>query len=79
MTLAHNITQFRCRVCGEDLQFDMTDPIERSKAECIGRRQVIQMVEAMRQYGGEHLKDIEIVEMLIRESQAKPRDIIAQV
>jgi ribulose 1,5-bisphosphate synthetase/thiazole synthase len=42
-------------------QFDMTDPIERSKAECIGRRQAIQMVEAMRQHGGEHLKDIEIV------------------
>lgn len=26
MTLAHNVTQFKCRVCGESLQFDMTDP-----------------------------------------------------
>ena len=42
-------------------QFDMTDPIERSKAECIGRRQVLQMTEAMRQFGGENLKDVETV------------------
>ena len=42
-------------------QFDMTDPIERSKCECIGRRQAIQITEAMRQFGGENLKDIELV------------------
>jgi len=42
-------------------QFDMTDPMERSKCECIGRRQAIQITEAMRQFGGEHPKDIEMV------------------
>lgn len=42
-------------------QFDMTDPHERSKAECIGRRQALQITDAMRQYGGEDLKDVEMV------------------
>ena len=42
-------------------QFDMTDPIERSKSECIGRRQAVQITEAMRQFGGEELKNIEMV------------------
>lgn len=42
-------------------QFDMTDPLERSQAECLGRRQAVQITEAMRQFGGEHLKDIEMV------------------
>lgn len=42
-------------------QFDMTDPFERSDAECISRRQVIQMTQAMREFGGDALKDIEIV------------------
>jgi ribulose 1,5-bisphosphate synthetase/thiazole synthase len=42
-------------------QFDMTDPLERSKAECIGRRQALQITEAMRQFGGESMKDIEMV------------------
>lgn len=42
-------------------QFDMTDPIERSQCECIGRRQALQMTEAMREYGGENLKGIELV------------------
>jgi ribulose 1,5-bisphosphate synthetase/thiazole synthase len=42
-------------------QFDMTDPLERSKAECVGRRQALQMTEAMRQFGGENLKDVELV------------------
>jgi ribulose 1,5-bisphosphate synthetase/thiazole synthase len=42
-------------------QFDMTDPLERSKAECIGRRQALQITEAMRQFGGEPMKDIEMV------------------
>ena len=42
-------------------QFDMTDPFERSKGECIGRRQAVQMTEAMRQFGGDELKNIEMV------------------
>ena len=42
-------------------QFDMTDPIERSTCECIGRRQALQMTEAMRQFGGEDLRDVEMV------------------
>ena len=42
-------------------QFDMTDPVERSQAECVGRRQAVQMTEAMRQFGGENLKGIELV------------------
>ncbi len=41
--------------------FDMTDPFERSKAECASRRQVVQMVQAMREFGGEEIKDIELV------------------
>jgi ribulose 1,5-bisphosphate synthetase/thiazole synthase len=54
-------------------QFDMTDPIERSKCECIGRRQAVQITEAMRQHGGEQLKDIEMVNtssrIAVRESR----------
>ena len=42
-------------------QFNMTDPIERSKCECIGRRQAVQITEAMRQFGGDDLKNIEMV------------------
>jgi ribulose 1,5-bisphosphate synthetase/thiazole synthase len=42
-------------------QFDATDPIQRTKAECLSRRQVLQMVQAMREFGGEHLKDIELI------------------
>ena len=42
-------------------QFDMTDPLERSRAECVGRRQALQMTEAMREFGGENLKDVEMV------------------
>ena len=42
-------------------QFDMTDPIERSQCECVGRRQAIQITEAMREFGGESLKDIELI------------------
>jgi succinate dehydrogenase/fumarate reductase flavoprotein subunit len=39
----------------------MTDPIERSEAECMGRRQVLQMVEAMREFGGPELEEVELV------------------
>jgi ribulose 1,5-bisphosphate synthetase/thiazole synthase len=42
-------------------QFDMTDPVERSQCECVGRRQAVQITEAMREFGGENLKDIELV------------------
>jgi len=41
--------------------FDVTDPLQFSKAECISRRQVIQMTEAMREYAGGELKNVEIV------------------
>ena len=42
-------------------QFDATDPLQRSHAECVSRRQALQMVLAMREFGGEHLKDIELI------------------
>jgi len=41
--------------------FDITDPFQYSKAECLSRRQVIQMTEAMREFGGGNLKNCEIV------------------
>ena len=40
--------------------FDICDPFQFSEAECISRRQVVQMVEAMREFGGEE-NDIELV------------------
>jgi ribulose 1,5-bisphosphate synthetase/thiazole synthase len=42
-------------------QFDATDPIQRTQAECQSRRQVLQMTQAMREFGGEELKDIELI------------------
>jgi hypothetical protein len=42
-------------------QFDASDPIQFSDAECRSRRQVLQMVQAMREFGGEDLKDIELI------------------
>ena len=42
-------------------QFDMTDPLQRSQAECVSRRQALQMTRAMREFGGEELKDLELV------------------
>ena len=41
--------------------FDITDPVQFSRAECLSRRQVIQMVEAMREFGGGDMKECEIV------------------
>ena len=41
-------------------QFDATDPAERTRAECLSRRQAVQMVQAMREFGGEELKDLEL-------------------
>ena len=42
-------------------QFDATDPVQRTQAECQSRRQVLQMTLAMREFGGEQLKDIELL------------------
>jgi ribulose 1,5-bisphosphate synthetase/thiazole synthase len=41
--------------------FDVTDPFQFSKAECMSRRQVIQMTQAMREFGAGDLKKCEIV------------------
>ncbi|MHC4070548.1 MAG: FAD-dependent oxidoreductase [Planctomycetota bacterium] len=54
-------------------QFDATDPVERTRAECQSRRQVLQMTLAMREFGGEELKDIELIgtgtQMGVRETR----------
>jgi ribulose 1,5-bisphosphate synthetase/thiazole synthase len=42
-------------------QFDMTDPVQRTQAECLSRRQVLQMVQAMREFGGDELRNIELI------------------
>jgi len=42
-------------------QFDVTDPMQRSQAECVSRRQALEMIRAMREFGGEELKDMELV------------------
>jgi ribulose 1,5-bisphosphate synthetase/thiazole synthase len=42
-------------------RFDATNPFERSAAECTSRRQVLQMALAMREFGGEALKDLELI------------------
>jgi ribulose 1,5-bisphosphate synthetase/thiazole synthase len=53
--------------------FDVTDPFEYSKAECLSRRQVVQMTESMRNFGNGDLKNCEIVgastQIGIRESR----------
>lgn len=40
---------------------DSTDPAQLSQAECMSHRQAIQMVDAMREFDGDALKDIEII------------------
>jgi hypothetical protein len=40
---------------------DATDAQQLSMAECTSRRQVLQMVDAMREFGGEVLQNIEII------------------
>ena len=40
--------------------YDISDPFEFSEAECKSRRQIIQMVNAMREYGDDELKNLEI-------------------
>jgi hypothetical protein len=42
-------------------KFDTTDPADLSKAECLSRRQAVQMAEAMREFGGEALREAELV------------------
>jgi ribulose 1,5-bisphosphate synthetase/thiazole synthase len=42
-------------------RFDATDPVQRTQAECQSRRQVLQMAMAMREFGGEEFKDIELI------------------
>ncbi|MHB1038566.1 MAG: FAD-dependent oxidoreductase [Pirellulales bacterium] len=42
-------------------QFDATDPAQRTQAECQSRRQTLQMVQTMREFGGEELANIELV------------------
>jgi len=53
--------------------FDVTDPFQFSKAECLSRRQVVQMTESMREFGSGDLKNCEIVgastQIGIRESR----------
>ena len=54
-------------------QFDVTDPFQRSAAECTSRRQILQMARAMREFGGEALKNIELTgagtQMGVRETR----------
>jgi len=40
---------------------DASEPEQLTQAECLSRRQAIQMISAMREFGGEALKDIEII------------------
>ena len=53
--------------------FDVTDPFQFSKAECLSRRQVVQMTESMREFGNGELKNCEITgastQIGIRESR----------
>jgi hypothetical protein len=53
--------------------FDVTDPEQYSNAECLSRRQAIQMTEAMREFGSGDLRKCEIVgaspQIGIRESR----------
>ncbi|MBN2761577.1 MAG: FAD-dependent oxidoreductase [Bacteroidales bacterium] len=41
--------------------FDITDPVQFSEAECLSRRQVVQMNAAMREFGQGNIKQSEIV------------------
>jgi len=41
-------------------KFDATDPFQWTEAEAKSRRQIVQMVQAMREFGGDALKDIEL-------------------
>jgi ribulose 1,5-bisphosphate synthetase/thiazole synthase len=54
-------------------QFDATDPVQCTRAECLSRRQVLQMTQAMREFGGEPLEQIELIgtgtQMGVRETR----------
>jgi succinate dehydrogenase/fumarate reductase flavoprotein subunit len=41
--------------------FDATDPHQLTQAECLSRRQAIQMTAAWREFGGDNLKDLELI------------------
>ncbi len=41
--------------------FDITDPFQFSEAECKSRRQVVQMIQSMREFAGGDLKNCEMV------------------
>lgn len=41
--------------------FDVTDPFQFSEAECKSRRQIVQMTQAMREFGSGDLKNCEII------------------
>ncbi len=43
-----------------DLTLDATDPEMRTIAECMSRQQVLQMINAMREFGGDALKNVEL-------------------
>ncbi len=53
--------------------FDITDPFQFSEAECLSRRQVVQMSQAMREFGSGDVKSCELVgvspQMGVRESR----------
>ena len=41
--------------------YDATDPLQLSEAECLSRRQAVQMIDAMHEFGGEALAGIELI------------------
>ncbi len=48
--------------CTRDLgQFDATNPEEFTRAEALARRQALQMVHTMREFGGDALKSLELI------------------
>jgi hypothetical protein len=53
--------------------FDVTDPLQFSEAECRSRRQVLQLVDALREFGGEGLAHAELCgtspQIAVRESR----------
>ncbi len=41
--------------------YDATDPLQLSEAECLSRRQAVQMIDAMHDFGGDALASIELI------------------
>lgn len=54
---------------------DPLDPIQRSKAECLGRRQVLQMEHAMRESSAAALQDIDLCEGAPQVTVPTPRRV----